>query len=97
MGVYLYRLEPKTRKHPVYGEVGVLKYWDRLQWADSAAVDRQEKAVDRQNEKWSGRLPKYVVFRWTTGIQDTVYDFTRNGGAVYYDTESLPLASPPTE
>ena len=87
MGVYIYRLEPKTRKHPVYGEVGVLKYWDRLCWANWEDVRKQEKAIERHNQKWSGRLPKYVIFRWTTGLQDIVYDFTKNGEAVWYDTE----------
>lgn len=97
MGVYIYRLEPKTRKHPVYGEVGVLRYWDRLEWASYQAVDKQEKAIARHNEKWAGRLPKYVVFRWTDKHVDMsdVRDFTKNGEAVWYDTESLPVATPP--
>lgn len=95
MGVYIYRLEPKTRKHPVYGEVGVLKYWSRLEWADSDAVSKQEKAIERHNQKWAGRLPKYVIFHSKTGLEGAVYDFTKNGEAVWYDTESLPEAELP--
>ena len=96
MGVYIYRLEPKTRQHPAFGEVGVLKYWDRLEWADSEAVEKQERAIARHNEKWAGRLPKYVVIRWRSGVGEQVYDFSKNGEAVWYDTESLPEAVPMT-
>lgn len=90
MGVYIYKLEPKTRKHPVYGEVGVLKYWDKLAWFDFDDEKKQQRAIERQNEKWAGRLPKFVVFHREPEV---VYDFSKNGEAVYYDTESLPLAS----
>ena len=96
MGVYIYRLEPKTRKHPVYGEVGVLRYWDRLAWASYEAVDKQERAIARFNEKWAGRIPQYVVIRWSGGVDmSDVRDFRRERSAVWFDTEPLPEATPP--
>jgi len=97
MGVYIYRLEPKTRKHPIYGEVGVLRFWQRLAWYDDAAVDKQEKAIARFNEKWAGRIPQYVVYRWTDKHVDMsdVREFRRERSAVWFDTEPLPEATPP--
>lgn len=93
MGVYIYRLETKLRKHPIYGEVGVLKYWDRLAWASFGEVREQEKRIALQNKKWAHNKPRFVVF---VGNKNTVYDFSDYPYAVYYDTESLPLATPPT-
>jgi len=93
MGVYIYKLQPKLRKHPIYGEVGVLKYWDKLWLANPLEAREQEKRVAAQNKKWAHNKPKYVVF---VGNSKTVYDFSDYPYAVYYDTESLPLATPPT-
>ena len=97
MGIYIYKLEPKTRKHPVYGEVGVLRFWDRLAWYDGRAVERQERAIARHNQRWAGRVPKFVVIRWEGhGVDmDDVREFHRERSAVWYDTEPLTKASPP--
>lgn len=92
MGVYIYRLEPKVRKHAVYGEIGILTYWDKLEWADDKRVSRQNAKIARHNARWHNRLPRFVMFRDGDG---TVYDYTGNRVAVYYDTEALPIAIAP--
>lgn len=102
MGIYIYRLEPKTRKHPIYGEVGVLRYWEKVAWFGCDAIDRQERLIRRFEEKWAERvrwcqgLPRFVVIRKLDGtIEPQVYDFSKNGSAVWYDTDPLPEATPP--
>lgn len=95
MGVYIYRLEPKTKRHPIFGEVGILSYWDKLAWADFQEVDKQERRIAAHNKKWEGRLPKFVVFRYDKKVTDKVYDFSGNKMAIWYDTENLPPAPTP--
>jgi len=97
MGVYIYRLEPKSYTHPIYGEVGVLAYWDKLHWAEYREVRAQENRIEAENKKWANRKPKFVVFRLDKKdkirqVSDKVYDFSTYPQAVYYDTEPLPEA-----
>lgn len=95
MGIYIYGLKKATRQHPVYGEVGVLKFIYKPYWSPDAEQERWEAQKDAYYQKnWYGRtIPKYVVFE---GDKDFKEVMCYSGGATWADCDehlAIPMTS----
>jgi hypothetical protein len=88
MGIYVYGLKKATRQHPVYGEVGVLRFIYKPYW--SPTVEQEKWVAQKENyyeNNWANRqIPRYVVFE---GDKDFKEVHLYRGGATWSDGNEL--------
>jgi hypothetical protein len=96
MGIYAYGLSSRTKTHPLFGEVGIIRFIHKPAplFADDEWVKQDEKREQYYKNIWEYKdIPKFVIH---AGDKDfSTLSFYR-GGAVWYDCDEhlcIPLDS----
>jgi hypothetical protein len=87
MGIYAYGLSARTKKHLLFGEVGVLRFLHKPAplFAEEKWVKEDEKREAYYRGVWKGRtIPKFVVYEKDGDFSSLSF---YRGGAVWFDCD----------
>lgn len=87
MGIYIYGIKKRTRKHPFWGEVGVLRFIHKPAgyWADERSIKADRRRENYYIKAWQGKeLPKVVCYEEDDKMERLHFYF---GGPTWVDAD----------